>query len=232
MSPGSEESIKAICPKTDRRRVQISGIVGTVQNENNFEGNYGNLFECSFKRAVDSGIPLFNTVPSVGLVVPTREESNLQLPLPPGMALFERAPIPWCASDSCPPLSRHNFTVKNVIKCHPYQESVNMISLQQVSSIHPATSTDGDSAEFVSSFFHSVPNGGSVSDPVERRLRSQERNRLAAMKSRQRKRNEWERLLKSEAALLCENATLKKELICLRDEVLRMKEDRSKLRDS
>lgn len=46
-------------------------------------------------------------------------------------------------------------------------------------------------------------------ESVQRRARSQEKNRIAAMKSRQRKKKEWDRLIDAEKALRAENELLK-----------------------
>ena len=78
---------------------------------------------------------------------------------------------------------------------------------------------------FSSSQYHSMPAQlFNWSDMLDKRQRSQERNRLAAMKSRQRKKKEWERLLQVEASLMDENAKLKQELNRLQEELRSYKE--------
>lgn len=70
-------------------------------------------------------------------------------------------------------------------------------------------------------------NSPSGTGSLERRLRSQERNRIAAMKSRQRKKKEWERLMDSEAALARENTRLKEEVMRLRNEIQQLNGSRT-----
>lgn len=230
MSPGSEA--KRSGPQQENWRVGISGIVGSGPSDIDLGNKEGNFFECSFKRAMDNRIPSFNVVPSIGLVVPNREDSNLQLPLPPGMSFVERAPAPWGVPDSCSSYPRQSLAMKGIVDYPPFQVPANVIARPHVNSIHSVKSNDSECGGYMTAFFHSMPNGGPNRDPIERRLRSQERNRLAAMKSRQRKKKEWERLIKAESALLTENASLKEELGRLREELLRMREDRSEIRDS
>jgi hypothetical protein len=60
---------------------------------------------------------------------------------------------------------------------------------------------------------------------LEKQLRFQEKNRIAAMKSRQRKKLEWERLQESERALLEENRSLKERIAVLEGEIRVLREN-------
>jgi hypothetical protein len=59
---------------------------------------------------------------------------------------------------------------------------------------------------------------------LEKQLKSQEKNRLAAMKSRQRKKLEWERLVDAEKELLNENQKLRQRIVSLETELETLKE--------
>ena len=63
---------------------------------------------------------------------------------------------------------------------------------------------------------------------LEKQLKSQEKNRLAAMKSRQRKKQEWERLVDAEKELLNENQKLRQRIVNLEAELEALKEVLSK----
>lgn len=60
-------------------------------------------------------------------------------------------------------------------------------------------------------------------DSIEKQLKCQEKNRLAAMKSRQRKKKEWERLILSEKELLEENQRLLQRIQSLEAEITLLK---------
>lgn len=59
---------------------------------------------------------------------------------------------------------------------------------------------------------------------LEKQMRFQEKNRIAAMKSRQRKKKEWERLQESEKTLLEENRSLKERIAILEGEIRVLRE--------
>lgn len=59
---------------------------------------------------------------------------------------------------------------------------------------------------------------------IEKQMRFQEKNRLAAMKSRQRKKQEWERLQDSEKELMDENRSLKERIAVLEGELRALRE--------
>lgn len=59
---------------------------------------------------------------------------------------------------------------------------------------------------------------------LEKQMRFQEKNRIAAMKSRQRKKQEWERLQISEKSLLEENRSLKERIAVLEGEIRVLRE--------
>lgn len=63
---------------------------------------------------------------------------------------------------------------------------------------------------------------------LEKQLKSQEKNRLAAMKSRQRKKQEWERLVDAEKELLNENQRLRQRIVSLEAELDTLKAIMSK----
>lgn len=63
---------------------------------------------------------------------------------------------------------------------------------------------------------------------LEKQLKSQEKNRLAAMKSRQRKKQEWERLVDAEKELRNENQRLRQRIVSLETELETLKEIMSK----
>jgi len=60
---------------------------------------------------------------------------------------------------------------------------------------------------------------------VEKQIRFQEKNRIAAMKSRQRKKQEWERLQASEKALAEENRCMKERIAVLEGEIRVLREN-------
>lgn len=62
---------------------------------------------------------------------------------------------------------------------------------------------------------------------MEKQMRFQEKNRIAAMKSRQRKKQEWERLQVSEKSLLEENRSLKERIAVLEGEIRVLRESQS-----
>lgn len=60
---------------------------------------------------------------------------------------------------------------------------------------------------------------------LEKQMRFQEKNRIAAMKSRQRKKQEWERLQDSERSLTEENRSLKERIAVLEGEIRVLREN-------
>lgn len=209
----------------------------------------GNYFERSFERAVQEETPKFHQAEACC------QSETLQLPVPPGLTynVLPRNPAlsrPWHPTLTSVPSERSTYIsgcggglpVSNLL-ASPVTPKVsgNAISVTigqypnpELFFPTPYHSDEGTLApdhhmRGPGKFFLSMPQG-IERDSVERRMRSQERNRLAAMKSRQRKKKEWERLLESEKSLALENVELKKEVstllekIALLEEKLRAKE--------
>lgn len=222
-------------PKKGDWRLGISFITGDCEAPYPPQKD-SNYFEQSFERAVEANaakIPL--TVPSISSRVPSRSDSNVQLPLPRGMGLsggaFSKAT--WMATGHRsgavqgallagsgaeePCLESHrNSTVPSAVNNGggSIVNSASTINTYDHHHVYQALMPTGN-------YHHSMPVGVlSERDTLERRSRSQERNRLAAMKSRQRKKREWERLVQSETLLREENVQLKQEIARLREQLL------------
>lgn len=240
-------------PKKGDWRLGISFITGDCESSFPLQKD-SNYFEQSFERAVEADatkIPL--TVPSISNRVPSRSGSSVQLPLPRGMGLnggaaaaaaFSQAT--WMAT------GRHGSTAQGPLLAGSGAEETCLESLRNstvpsstnngcgtiVNTISTGNTYDHHHAYQAlmptGNYHHSMPVGiFPERDTLERRSRSQERNRLAAMKSRQRKKKEWERLVQSEALLREENTQLKQEVARLREQLLAHsnEEDGSRVRE-
>mgnify|MGYP001048067305 CR=1 FL=1 len=99
---------------------------------------------------------------------------------------------------------------------------------QSISKLHPLVSLQASAnpspPDHASSIWAASLQQAKVTT-IEKQLRFQEKNRLAAMKSRQRKKKEWERLQQSEKALLDENRSLKERIAVLESEVRMLREN-------
>lgn len=97
---------------------------------------------------------------------------------------------------------------------------------QSISKLHPVVplQTSVSPSDHASSIWAASLQRAKVTS-IEKQLRFQEKNRLAAMKSRQRKKKEWERLQQSEKALLDENRSLKERIAVLESEVRMLRDN-------
>lgn len=207
----------------------------------------GNYFERSFERAVREEIPKFHQSEACC------HGETPQLPVPPGLTYNvpppnSALPRPWHpALNSVPsgsstyiPSCNGGIPVSNLL-ASPVAPKLSGNTIPVTLGHYPnaelffptpylsdgATSATEHEVRGPGKFFLSMPQG-IERDSMERRMRSQERNRLAAMKSRQRKKKEWERLLESEKSLASENTELKKEISTLLARIASLEEKLAK----
>lgn len=183
-------------------------------------GSPSNQFEKSFERAFDR-VGKTTSIANIlcyesGEMV--KEKSFL--PVPPGMST-----IPFLQSsyphDSQTLSSLSGFAVPcNFFKLQ--HQSCGPQVTPSVNSTHSEvlSSTGIDAVD--GGYYYSVSQQDEGMETLERRLRSQERNRIAAMRSRQRKKKEWERLIESEHLLRQENASLRNEIDGLQEEIRKL----------
>lgn len=211
-------------PKNNNWRLGISFI--TSDSESAFPFKDGNCFERSFEKAVEAeGTKIPFTVPSISNRVPSLSSSNLQLPLAHGMkanAILSRAT--WMATQhdlgQKPPGAAESSLEALCHSAVPSaRDHATGITIDSIATM-PSYDHSYHSMIPMGGYHHSLPTGSfSGKESLERRSRSQERNRLAAMKSRQRKKKEWERLINSESLLREENTQLKQEVARLREQL-------------
>lgn len=217
----------------------VSPQVPTI-NEQSSASDGGNSFERSFESAIQDE-------KSARVLAAKNDLQVLQLPMPRGMSLNGQPdPVisrPWRPFES---IAQPTFSLPGTHQ-QPVIANVNSTAVPTTTTNGPAfvpsasvLIPDGRFAPLGSyrhsyareTLLESSPPGkhfismpmGAGNESTERRLRSQERNRLAAMKSRQRKKKEWERLLDLEKLLSIENDELKKEVTSLRDEVIALQD--------
>jgi len=85
--------------------------------------------------------------------------------------------------------------------------------------LHPVVSSDA-----LSNQAWAVSIQQAKASTMEKQMRFQEKNRLAAMKSRQRKKQEWERLQSNEKALVEQNRSMKERIAVLEGEIRVLRE--------
>jgi hypothetical protein len=183
----------------------------------------GNFFEQSFEKAL--GVT-HSKAPTIANIVCSDNEDDRRLraflPFPRGMNSSQLSSVtPRHSSESYYVSYNSSFVVpvennRNVVD--PIAPAVDSC---RYDSIPDDSSTEGSSAP---AYFNSMPQPEGQIDIYGRRLRSQEKNRIAAMRSRQRKKKEWERLVKSELSLRQENVRLKEEMDNLQDELQKLRD--------
>lgn len=191
---------------------------------NNFyiSSSQHNHFEKSFQQVIESNSRPIHMVPSISECFTSNSPifpSSTSLPLPPGMRIHHYGP------DKFQP------------ELHVYDDVKMPSSIFSDSIIHnkgnmPSYVTIKNSAS-VQNTSTPVMRSLTLNDPKNeeyKRSRSQERNRLAAMKSRLRKKKEWERLVTLETLLAQENGLLKEENSKLKEEISKLKEENLKLK--
>lgn len=173
-----------------------------------------NHFEKSFQQVIESNSRPIHMVPSISECFTSNSPmfpSTTSLPLPPGMRIHHCGPDKYQAE----------FTTYDDVKMPNSIFSDSIIHNKGNMPSYMATKNSSG----VQNMSTPITRTLSLNDPKKeeyKRSRCQERNRLAAMKSRQRKKKEWERLVTLEAHLAQENAVLKEEISRLKDEILKL----------
>lgn len=206
-------------------------ISGKGHLERHVQPEVNGYYEQSYQRGFQiEASPSFITVPNLVRAKDLWDSKPPQLPLPPGMSFsghLNTLPRPWRPFGSYSISRLSNVTMGTSMDFPEAIPSISNVTTGDPSPGYHSVQSDGAPMHFSENSapcFNSLPYR-SRTDPNERRIRSQERNRIAAMKSRQRKKREWERLIDSEATLLQENIKLKEEVLRLREELRRLTND-------
>jgi len=163
---------------------------------------------------------MYSSTPPQQQPLPLPMQLQMQMPLPQSYQL-QQAPSNCVLPPHLIPNALHSYNGGMV----PYPMQTN----GQYQNVITGSSVGGfNTGAAGSGRFATLTNAWAL-DPTlgRRKQQSQERNRIAAIRSRQRKKQEWERLVQAESDLRRENIELKQQLARIQQEFLHYQQEHS-----